>query len=638
MTKPRTPLDDVRTALESASEVDMDGMPNGPVAEGDPLNEAPPYDATPDGPDGGFFDPDDMTPILEEGALLPLNDSGNGRRVALYFDKEAMHVARVGWHRWDGRRWKLDPDGIAVQGMSHGLQELIAKELPYIAPTKLEEELFQQEAELEARVQDLRRVPAAKAPEDHSEKLQEAKDALKKVRSATWGKGSTRQRHLTFARSAGGSNALKNMLHEARPYLSRDVEDLDSDPLTVNTMSGVLRFTIDVTLEGKVSAMERLDHARELPITGRNTQQYITKMMPVNHDIGATCPTFDAFLARIQPDADMRAFLQRWFGLSMTGMPIQKFLYMYGMGANGKSVLANLMRRMMGDYSTMVKIQSLTGANRKSGADATPDMMKLIGARSAFTNEPEEGQRLQENTIKELTGGDMMMVRALHTDFVEFTPYFKLVFTGNHKLDIRGTDDGIWRRPLLCPFDVQIPDADRDEKMGDKLWLERDGILNWMIAGLLDYLQGGLQEPSAVLDATDEYRKDSDIIGDYLSTCCEMTGDAADWMSAADMIAGAVLYQLENDGNAWTPGTLSRRLKDRSGKFMHPKSGKTYTRHKRGVNGYIGVRFEDDFRRRLDAAPRDSKGQPTVKADGDGGYQARETPPVSAYESDPDQW
>lgn len=558
---------------------------------------------------------EDEPPLEEKGALFPLNDSGNGGRFAVYCGPDAMHVARVGWHIWDEKRWKLDPDGIGVQRIAHSVQDHIAKELPFIKPSKLEEDLYEQEQSLEALVAELRYGgrPDSIVSEEEAEKLSDAKAALAEVRKRTWGKGSTRQRHLTFARAAGNTNTIKNMLHEARTELTRDIEDLDADPLTVNTESGILRFSTEGGPGFDFSKTAKFvlePHTREATVEGQNRPQYITKMMPAEYDKDAKCPKFDTFLERIQPDPANRAFVQRWFGLSTTAMPVQKFLYMYGMGANGKSALATLMRRMLGDYATMVKIESLTGKNRKGGSDATPDLMKLIGARAAITNEPEEGERLQEQKVKEMTGGDAMLVRNLHSDFVEFTPYFKLTFTGNHKLEIHGTDDGIWRRPLLLPFDVQIPEAERNEKLVSELWEERSGILNWMIDGLLDYLEGGLQEPPQVLDATTEYRKDSDPIGDFLTTCCDIDGSSTRWTSAADLINGCLLYQMENEGSSWRPGTISRRIKERNTKFRHPVSGMSYTRHKRGVWGYLGIALTGDFARRLEDAPRDSKGQP----------------------------
>ncbi|MFQ6551889.1 phage/plasmid primase, P4 family [Aestuariibius insulae] len=610
--------DEVRAAFENAEDVSPEEqVSSGPGA-------APRDDGYSDGPPPPDRQgPPESIPSPEvEGAKQAQNDTGNSRRFVIYCGQDALFVPRVGWHLWDQRRWKLDPDGIAVRGLGQTIHEWIEKEIPHLQLNAAERRRVERLDAIRSELRDLGAAYPDLSEDDRAEKRQCLISERDKLNGELWGRGSSRARHKAFARSTGNSGAIKNLLLEATTTLQREVEDLDADPLTVNTESGLLRFTIVDMREdggGKQAEVVLLPHERIVPIEGRNRPQYITKLMPVEYDPDATCPKFDRFLATVQPDPEMRAFLQRWFGLSVTALPVQKFLYCYGMGANGKSLLAGLMRRMLGDYATMVKIESLTGKNRKSGSDATPDLMRLIGARAAITAEPEEGERLQEQKIKEMTGGDEMLVRNLHSDFVEFTPYFKLVFTGNHKLEIRGTDDGIWRRPLLCPFEVQIPEARRDEKLGDTLFEEeRSGILNWMIAGLIDYLEGGLQEPPQVLQATEEYRKDSDPIGDFLATACEMDG-SAEFISARDLVDACYLYLLENTAHAWQPGNLQRKLKDRSGKYRHPNSGKTYQRHKRvGVRGYSGVRLTGDMRQRLADAPRDAKGLPMVRKDSSG--------------------
>jgi phage/plasmid-associated DNA primase len=97
-----------------------------------------------------------------------------------------------------------------------------------------------------------------------------------------------------------------------------------------------------------------------------------------------------------------------------------------------------------------------------------------------------------------------MLVRSLNKEFFEFRPTFKLVLSGNHKPEIGGVDHGIWRRVKFVPWPVTIADHERrpmDEVMAE-IWPERSGILNWLIAGALDYLNGGLRTPPEVIEAT----------------------------------------------------------------------------------------------------------------------------------------
>ena len=348
---------------------------------------------------------------------------------------------------------------------------------------------------------------------------------------------------------------------------------------------------------------------------GRAIRQRITKLMPVAYDPKAQRKRFDAFLERVQPDPVMRAFLQRWLGYSMSGLTgEQKFCFWYGSGANGKSVLADTIARLFGDYAATAKIESLTGTNRRGGGDATPDLVPLMNARLVRASEPEQGQRLQESVIKELTGGEPILVRSLHADFVEVKPIFKLTISGNHKPDIRGTDDGIWRRVLLVPFDVQIPPAERDEGLVDKLVGEGPGILNWLIEGLLDYLENGLQEPQAVLDATLDYRADSDPIGTFLRDACVVSGDPADFVTARDLMDGFNLWLDQKGEGMWGDRTVSLKFKNLAGRYRDPGTTRTYVPGKRRVTGYTGVRFQDFFQREFDEAPRNAKGHPVARS------------------------
>lgn len=571
-------------------------------------------------PDGGTtlpHAPDDDEPE-RAGAQFALNDTGNGKRLALYCGDHVMHVPRVGWHVWDGKRWKLDPDGIKVREYAQTIQDRIIGEIPHVVLEDWQLETIEQEAATRRRRDELADINEDQRSTEQNIELEDLAQKLAWIRKLKDRKSGMKSDHRSFAKTTGNKGRIDAMLTEATTSLSREVDDLDADPLTINTESGVLRFKVtggaDTGFSRTAEPVELLGHTREVGIEGRNHPQFITKLMPVEYDPDATCPRFDRFLARVQPDPDMRAFLQRWWGASMTALMIQKFVFQYGKGANGKSVLSDLMNRMLGDYATTVKIKSLTGRNNKSGADATPDLMPLVGARAALASEPEEGDRLQEGMIKEMTGGEPILVRQLHSDFIEVRPYFKLTISGNHKPDIRGTDDGIWRRVLLVPFDEQIPENERDEKLIDKLWEERSGILNWLVEGLQSYLEGGLQEPPQVLDATLDYRADSDPIGSFLKECCVVSGSADDFLSARELIDGFNLWQDQRGEGMWGQRTVSLKIKSEAGRYRDPTTNRPFTKGKRDVTGYRGIKFTDLFRRGYDEAPRNNQGRPVAFA------------------------
>ena len=162
---------------------------------------------------------------------------------------------------------------------------------------------------------------------------------------------------------------------------------------------------------------------------------------------------------------------------------------------------------------------------------------------------------------------------------------------------------------LLVPFEVQIPKEQRDPNLGEKLWAERAGILNWLIEGLIAYLEGGLQEPLAVLDATREYREESDPIGMFLDSACVVTGDATDSLPTKDLVLAFNYWMDQRGEGQWKDRTISLRLKEKSRSWRSSVTGKGFTdRKSSGVMRYDGIRFTDTFRKDL---PTDVEGRVT---------------------------
>jgi len=340
-----------------------------------------------------------MRDLLAKGATFDLNDHGNGQRFAHYFGADFMNVPRVGWHVWAETHWQKDPDELRVRRNAQMVAPLIKREVHAMDLPPWVSDLVARQADLLAQ----RKAVAAGVIEGQPlddlsrEELQRIDKALSAVVKELKALGDPRPAHHRFAIQSGNSARMDSMTKEAGVILARELADLDANPLEVNTLSGVLRFTVQGAGADRRAEVELIPHARD---------QLLTKIMPVRWDRhGAPeCPRFDAFLRRIMPDEQIAAFLMRWFALSMTARVEQKLCFFYGMGANGKSVLVDLMARIMGDYAATAKIESLTGTNRRGGGDATPDLVPLIGARFVRAAEPDEGMRWQEGLIKDLTG------------------------------------------------------------------------------------------------------------------------------------------------------------------------------------------------------------------------------------------
>lgn len=584
-------IDKVRAAMANAEDIDLSDS----AAIPDPEDGDPGFAPDDRGPEGGSPAPPDGQDddLPRDCAALPLNDFGNGQRFCRHFGDDVIWVPRVGWFVWTGQRWQQDPDEIEARRRAQQLGGLINREVPFVELEDWQQILLAEEHAVRARLREIADIINAGGPEAEAVEVERAKldSKMDQIAGTKRQLASKRSEHRKFAKSSGNTGKIDAAMTESKVDLARKLDLLDAAPLDVNCETGILRFSVEGGPGAgfsRTADVERLDHERD---------HLITMMMPVTYDPEAQAPLFHRTINRILPDVAVRTFVQRWFGLNMTALTgEQKLCFFHGGGGNGKSLLVDLIARIMGDYASTAKIESLTGRNRRGGGDATPDLIPLVGARMVRASEPEEGEKLQEGLIKELTGGEPILVRALNKDFFEFHPLFKLTISGNHKPDIRGLDDGIWRRVLLVPFDVQIPKAERDQSLGEKLWAERSGILNWMIEGLLAYLEGGLQEPAAVLDATREYREESDPIGLFLDSACVVTGDAGDSLYVKDLVLAFNFWLDQRGDGQWKDRTISLRLKDKSRRWKSAVTGKGFVERKSsGIMRYDGIRFADTF-------------------------------------------
>lgn len=544
-------IEEIRRAIEGAPVV-AEAIAAATAADG--FGGGPPPPAGPDGEGGDGGDPVDWD-LLRRCAAEPETDIGNARRFLARFGDRVIAVHRIGFHVYDGRRWAEDVEDGHVRPLAHETAEKIALEARVIGAASEEER-------------------AAMAAGDPA--------VVRLVRDR-------RARRQRWARTSGNKSKIDGMLNEARPYRSVDIGDLDRDPLAVNTASGTLRFVREPDPECPDPDVIRLKWGVRLDPHRR--EDMISKLAPVAFDADAEAPVFEAFIARVLPDPAIRGFVQRYLGYSLTALTREQvFVFFWGQGRNGKSTLVDLVGRIMGDYATTVPFETLAGDDRRRGSEATPDLARLPGARLVRAAEPEQKMKFRESMVKSLTSGEPIPVRRLHADFIDFYPTFKLLVSGNHKPSIEGTDDGIWRRVLLVPWEVQVPAEELDRDLPDKLWAERAGVLNWLIEGALDYLEHGLGPPDAVRGATEEYREESDPVGAFLRAACEITGNDADFESPGDLHAAYEAWCKQAGVNAWTPSTFSRRLPDKA-RSMGFRKAKSV-----GMTIYRGIRIRAEFR------------------------------------------
>ncbi|WP_059411229.1 DNA primase family protein [Cupriavidus basilensis] len=141
-------------------------------------------------------------------------------------------------------------------------------------------------------------------------------------------------------------------------------------------------------------------------------------------------------------------------------------------------------------------------------------------------SEVEDGQHFSDKTVKSYTGGDAITARHLYKDTFEFVPRFKIWLASNYKPTVKGTDTGVWRRMKLIPFTVTVPADQRDKHLEEKLRAELPGILNWALAGCIEWQSVGLNDPMVIADAVQEYRDDMDVVGTWLRDHCIFDPDA----------------------------------------------------------------------------------------------------------------
>lgn len=300
----------------------------------------------------------------------------------------------------------------------------------------------------------------------------------------------------------------------------------------------------------------------------------IIKRAGVAFDPEAEAPQFEAFIARVQPDARVRRLLQQIAGLTLWGKPgEQRLFFFHGGGANGKTTFVEALMCVLGGYGVIIQAEALMRQERSSQGPSA-DTLRLQGARGAFASEVREG-RLDEERVKLWTGGDVLTARPVYgRSFIEFDPSHTFIMTGNHRPAIHDTSVGIWRRVALIDWGVQIPEHEQDARLPERLRLEGSGILNWALDGLEDYWASGLVVPPSVKAATERYRTDEDIIGQFITERCQVGGNLS--CPTCDLYAAYRTWAEVNGIRAATKNTFTRRMSDRG----HPKSnsGRDYSR------------------------------------------------------------
>lgn len=355
----------------------------------------------------------------------------------------------------------------------------------------------------------------------------------------------TRERLSSWAMKCEGRGKMDNCLALVKASLSVAVEpsELDADPWLLNCANG----TVDLRT-GELRPHSQTD--------------LMTRLCPVEYDPEAPFPLWEKFLGRILPGAELQMFVYKALGYSLSGHTGEQcFFFLHGsQGANGKSTFMEVVQHILGGYSRAMQPDTLM-LSHVARTGASPDIARLKGARFVSAPETSAGRRLDEQLVKQLTGGDRMVARYLYQDEFEFVPELKLWITGNHKPTITGSDNAIWRRVRLVPFSVVIPEGERDADLKEKLLAEASGILRWMVMGCLDWQKEGLKAPDEVLASVAEYRSEMDTLGDFLSDKCRL--GVMETIASATLYDAYRLWAIGEGLRPWTQKAFSLALQER---------------------------------------------------------------------------
>lgn len=371
-----------------------------------------------------------------------------------------------------------------------------------------------------------------------------------------------------WAMRSEADNRIKAMLSrvKSQPEIALASDQLDADPWLLNCRNG----TLDL---------------RSCELREHRQHDLCTKRAEVDYEPEAPAPTWAAFLDRIfAGDAALIAFVQRSLGYSLTCDTSEQCVFIpFGGGANGKSTFLETVGKALGDYALTTPTETLM---EKRGQSIPSDVARLKGARFVSASESGDGKRLDEELIKRMTGGDQITARFMHRDWFTFTPVLKLWLAVNHRPKIQGTDNGIWRRIRLIPFEVTIPTEQQDKRLTRKLRAEWAGILAWMVRGCLDWQRDGLGTPDKVLQATQDYREDMDTIGRFIADRC---------LTLAQGFATS--RALFDTYSKWCEANGERPLSaHRLGAYLRDNLGCKPDRDTHANRGWrgIGIRFEGE--------------------------------------------
>lgn len=309
---------------------------------------------------------------------------------------------------------------------------------------------------------------------------------------------------------------------------------------SVSRHRSLLDFDADHNILNTPTAVYHLRTGEKLSIDLNNEEHLCLKQTRCEPDFNMLTPTWKGFLNSItakingEIDQSMIDFLQVFLGYSLTGHVTEhKFLFLYGVGGNGKSTLLEVIRDVMGDYAGKVQSEIFLRKRKDNHPTSTTD---FLGKRFVYCSEFDEDTTFDSGRIKELTGGDTISSRKMRQDYFNYLPTHTLLIASNWRPKMDTVDEAFRRRVLLCPFELRLAPEDKDIHLRHKLMAEYPGILAWLMEGARKWFEEGLPTCQRISQATVEYFDESDTVQNWIEDNCEVAEelderDKPEWMT-----------------------------------------------------------------------------------------------------------
>lgn len=414
------------------------------------------------------------------------------------------------WLQWDGARWQRDEKLRHLTECRQFLQDVAAQ------------------VDREAREK------AKKHPDNAGSIIKQSKVKTEWLRSAA-----------TVAAVEG--------MARSNAELAATVDQFDANLDVIGTPGG----TVDLRT-GKLRPAMRAD--------------FITRLVAVAPSAATPSRWLQFLDEAMDGDRKMIRFLQRLCGYALTGHTIEhKLPFLFGPGGNGKSVFANTLHGLLGDYAARAPADAFL---QSRGERHPTDIAGLAGARLVVASELPAGRSWNESVIKDLTGGDVIKARFMRQDFFEFKPQFALLIVGNHMPSIGSVDEAMRRRIVLIPFTHEVPAHKRDPDLENKLRAEWPGILQWAIEGAVVWYREGLPVPDKVASASGEYLDAEDELGQFMDECLTFVrgGGAGDLSSV--IYAEYAKWGEPRGGRAMSQRAFSQAMRERGVSVTKERDGR----------------------------------------------------------------